>query len=118
MWAGAPIFRGRWATLTWLWLSGFLAGDMDWGLVWSFLPDRPTTHTHWLIDITMGVLSLICLVAGLLSLDQYGRNAWFAWAPDDAEWPEGLTRDSVNRQPLFGWAAWVYNWNARLWFKP
>lgn len=90
---------------------------MDLGLVWAFVPDAAHIgHTHWGIDITMGILSIACLVMGLLSLDQYGRNAWFAWAPDDVEW-SGLTRSDVNRKPVFKWAKWAYDWIRKLWRK-
>lgn len=100
MFAGAPIFRGRWAAIVWLWISGALAGDMDIGFVWLFTAEKPTTHTHWGIDAVMGLLSAAALIAGIMSLDQYGRNAWLAWAPDDEQW-SGLTRGDVNRAPMF-----------------
>jgi hypothetical protein len=112
--AGAPIFRGRWTALLFLWISGFLAGDMDLGLVWVFVPDPPTTHTHWAIDIVMAILSFVFLVLGLICLDQYGRNSWFAWAPDDVKWGN-LTRADVNRKAVFQGAEWIYNWRKHIW---
>lgn len=116
MLSGAPIFRGRWAAIFWLWASGFMAGDMDLGLVWNFIPDAAHVgHTHWGIDAALALGSLTCLVAGLFSIDQYGRNAWFAWAPDDVRWSE-LTRDSVNRKPVIRWSAWAYDWNQKRWW--
>ena len=118
MFSGAPIFRGRWAALTWLWISGFLAGDMDLGLVWAFVPDaeRPVPQTHWSIDIALALSSVFCLVMGLISLDQYGRNAWFAWAPDNVTWGD-FTRIDVNRKPAISLTAWVYSWRDHVWFK-
>lgn len=101
MTSGAPLFRGRWAAIFWLWVSGAMAGDMDLGLVWLFIPDAAHIgHTHWSIDALLGIGSIFCLVAGIMCLDQYGRNAWFAWAPDETEWG-GFTRSDVNRKNVF-----------------
>lgn len=103
--AGAPLYRGRLSAIVWLWLAGLLMGDTDIGIVWPFVSSYPDVDIHWEIDIVMLLGSLGCLVMGVLALDRYGRNAWFAWAPDDAEW-SGLTRDTVNRAPRL--RAWLY----------
>ncbi len=86
--AGAPILRGRWAAIWWLWWAGEF-----WGETSLF---NGVSIVEWVI-MAFGALFL---VIGVLSLDQYGRNAWFAWAPDDATW-SGLPRAAVNRQTRF-----------------
>jgi hypothetical protein len=90
--SGAPIFRGRWAAIVWLWWSGELFGETK-------LPNG-VSALEW---ASMGI-GAVFLAMGVLSLDQYGRNAWFAWAPDGTEW-SGVKREDVNRksvlQPLF-----------------
>lgn len=114
--SGAPIFRGRWAAILWLWASGFCAGDTDFGLVWAFIPDaeRPLYGRHWAIDGGLAVASVVFLIAGLISLDQYGRNAWLSWAPDDVRWA-GFSRSEVMRQPMFHWAVRSYDWKNKQW---
>ena len=97
--SGAPLFRGRLAAVFWLWWSGFLAGDTDYGLVWFWIPDSGAVHHHPLVDLALWAGSIVCLALGVLSIDQYGRAAWFAWAPDDAKWGE-LRRGDVNRKPI------------------
>ena len=115
--SGAPIYRGRWAAIFWIWTAGLLAGDMDLGVVWAFIPEAAHVgHTHWGIDAAMGAGAIICLLTGLLSLDQYGRNAWFAWAPDNAKWGE-IPRSEVNRKPVINWASAAYDWNRKVWVR-
>lgn len=99
--SGAPIFSGRWQAIICFWISGELIGDMDIGLVWGFVPDSVAHvgHKHYMMDLFMGLMAVFFLILGVINLDRYGRNCWFAWAPDDAEWGgvtrvEHATRDS------------------------
>lgn len=116
--AGAPIYRGRMSAIIWLWLAGVFIGDMDIGLVWPFVPsaqqgrrDLTGSTIYWEIDLALLAVSLFCLAMGVFALDRYGRNAWFAWAPDDAEW-SGMRRGDVNRLPR-GWGTRLYGWRQR-----
>jgi len=83
--AGAPIFRGRWAAIWWLFWAGEFFGE----------PSLFNKIEWW--ELMLVGFACVFLILGLISLDQYGRNAWFAWAPDDAEW-SGLRRTDVNRR--------------------
>lgn len=100
--AGAPIYRGRWAAIIWLWWSGVFIGEMDIGIFWELVgtiersSDYFVTRHLWAFDAGMLACSVFCLVMGVLSIDRYGRNAWFTWAPDDVHWGD-LCRDDVTR---------------------
>lgn len=95
--AGAPIYRGRWAAIIWLWLAGYFAGDVD--LIFALDAVRPNLqYRAWVTDAFLLMASIICLFIGVARLDQYGRNAWFTWAPDDVKW-SGLKRSDVKRTP-------------------
>lgn len=118
--AGAPLYRGRLSAIVWLWLAGVFVGDMDIGLVWPFVPssqprrleDGIGSALYWEIDLALLAVSLFCLTMGVFALDRYGRNAWFAWAPDDAEW-DGMRRGDVNRLPRL-WGTRYYRWLAAI----
>lgn len=92
--AGGPILPGRWSALICLWIAGFLAGDVDVNFVATAI-GAPTDETHnWLVDSIQLLAGFGFLVAGIVNLDRYGRNAWFMWAPDTATWA-GLKREDV-----------------------
>lgn len=94
--AGAPILRGRWAAIVWLWWSGYLCGRTN--------PIGDIAYRHLLdpLDVASNVAGLALLAAGMTFLDQYGRNSWFVWAPDDAAWAGRFTRDDVRRGSCLG----------------
>lgn len=81
--AGAPIFRGRWPAVWWLFWAGEFFGE----------PSLFNKIEWW--ELMLVGFAAVFLVLGLINLDRYGRNAWFAWAPDDVEWG-GLRRGDVN----------------------
>lgn len=114
--SGAPLFRGRYAAVFYIWLAGELFGDLDVGVVWLFVPDSVAHvgHKHWALDAFMFTLGCASLLMGVLSLDQYGRNCWFAWAGDDVEW-QGLTRNDVNRKTMWRWPSSSWDWKERRW---
>lgn len=95
--AGAPIRRGRWSAMFCLWWSGYSFGrtriirevwsEMYWG-----------DWRNWFY-IVMGCLFI---ALGVLFLDQYGRNCYFEWAPDEARWKK-LSRGNVKRDTWFSW---------------
>jgi hypothetical protein len=88
--AGAPILRGRWSAVLCTWWSGWLIGRAH-PLLDAF--EGRLTVTDW-----WAVVGTISMVAGVIFLDQYGRNCWFTWTPDDVTW-DGLHRDDVKRTP-------------------
>jgi hypothetical protein len=95
--AGAPIYRGRWAAVAALWWAGYFVGRTN------PLVDLIIDHTWEPWDFTSDVVGAAALILGIMFIDQYGRNAWFAWAPDDAQWDHRFTRDQVNRTPVLDW---------------
>lgn len=98
-WSGAPVYRGRLSAWLWLWFSGFFMGDIDIDVVRILLGGAPKPNHNWQLDLVLMGVSFGCMIAGMFSLNQYGRNAWFAWAPDHARW-RGLHRADVNRMPV------------------
>ena len=94
--AGAPIMRGRWAAMGFLWWSGYFAGRTnpigDLILYGGLQPN----------DFISDGIAVLLLIAGVICLDQYGRNTWFIWAPDDATWAGRFTRDDVKRKSCPG----------------
>ena len=114
--SGAPLFRGRLAAVFWLWWSGVLAGDTDYGFVWLFVQDGGNARHHPMIDAAMWAGSLIFLILGVLSIDQYGRACWFAWAPDNTMWGD-LSRDDVKREPRVSFGNSFTDDVRRLWCR-
>lgn len=84
--AGAPIYRGRWSALVWVWWSGELLGETS-----LF---NGISLVEWVLTLTS---VLVFLPLGIAALDRYGRNAWFDWSPPGTTW-HGVKRDDVNRE--------------------
>ena len=97
LFSGAPILPGRWSALICLWIAGFLAGDVDINMVKTLLGVNTNPDHNWVVNAVQLFIGFGFLVTGILQLDRYGRNCWFAFAPDDVQWA-GLTRADIKRR--------------------
>lgn len=100
LFSGAPVLRGRWSAYFWLLLAGYLTGRTQ--PITALLNPDDSLFTPFGDAVSL-VLSVLCIIAGTLALDQYGRNCWFAWAPDDVKWGKKIGRDDVNRRTVLAW---------------
>ena len=90
--AGAPIFKGRWSALAFTWWSGWLFGRV-----------HPITDMITKVDLNredyiFAPIAILMMICGVIFLDQYGRNCWFTWCPDDIPWGKNLYRKDVKRE--------------------
>lgn len=84
--SGAPLYPGRWAAMIWFYWCGEFQGETQ-------LFNGVTA-----LEVTLMATSLLLfLPLGIIALDRYGRQCWFAWAPDDALW-NGLERGELDRR--------------------
>jgi hypothetical protein len=104
--AGAPILRGRWSALAFTWWSGWLFGRVH------PITDTITGHDLDKWDYFLAPVGLGLLILAMVFLDQYGRNCWFSWAPDDQLWAKKLHRNDVKRE---SWTTLAISWVRGLW---
>jgi hypothetical protein len=102
--SGAPILRGRWAAIIFLFAAGVCFDKIE-------TIDRLTSGTGgyavWWPTDTPWLLAAITFSAfGTLALDMYGRVCWLTHAPDGVTW-NGLTREDCNRVPLIRRPRWL-----------
>ena len=83
--AGAPVYPGRWAAIFWFYCVGEFAGEI------SIL--NGIAASEWILT---AVALLVFLPLGIISLDRYARQAWFAGNPTGT-W-NGLTTHDIDRR--------------------
>ena len=103
--AGAPILRGHWGVLIFVFLSGVFADKVE-------IVDRLTSGiafrdgwVWWPTDTPWALLAVTAGILGKLCLDMYGRACWLTWA-GGRDW-NGLTRADCPREPLVRRPRWL-----------
>lgn len=83
--AGAPLYPGRWAAIAWFYWAGEFFGEVSIfnGFTWR----------EWTLT---GVGLFVFLPLGIVSLDRYARQAYFAGNPTGV-W-NGLTTNDIDRR--------------------